>query len=143
MIKYQIYQNRLEGTSAYGKYYARIVSNETVNLDSLAEHMRDLNSPYSKGTIRGILTDTVRCVRELLLQGKRVQLDDLASFGLSVQHAKGADTADAFSVRTNVKNVRLTAQGIGEFSKSILTDAASLTENPNYVSPKTGGATNG
>ena len=72
MIKYQIYQNRLEGTSAYGKYYARIVSDETVNLDSLAEHMRDHNSPYSKGTIRGILTDTVRCVRELLLQGKRV-----------------------------------------------------------------------
>ena len=133
MLKYQIYQNHLEGTSAYGKYYCRIVSDETLNLDALAEHMKDHHSPYSKGTVRGILTDAVRCIRELLLQGKRIQLNDLASFGLAIEHSKGAETADEFSVRSNVKSVRLTAQGIGEFSKSILTSAANLVENNDYV----------
>ena len=90
MLKYQIYQSHLEGTSAYSKYYCCIVSDETLNLDALAKHMKDHYSPYSKGMVRGILTDAVRCIRELLLQGKRIQLYDLASFDLAIEHSKGA-----------------------------------------------------
>lgn len=136
MLKYQIYQSKLEGSTAYGKFYARVVTDETIGLSELADHMKAHNSPYSMGTIYGILEDSVKCIRELLLQGKRVQLDNLASFGLSVVHSKGAETPDDFSIRSNVKNVKLTAQGIGEFSKSVLTGAASLKESTTYVSPR-------
>lgn len=136
MLKYQIYQSKLEGSTAYGKYYARIVSDETINLASLAEHMVSHNCPFSKGTILGILEDTVNCTRELLLKGNRVQLDNLASFGLSVEHSMGAPSAEEFSVRKNVKSIKLIAQGIGEFQKSILTSNSSLAESTTYVSPK-------
>lgn len=141
MLKYQIYQSKLKDSMSYGKWYARIVSTETMSLDGLADHMRSHNTPYSTGTIKGILEDAVNCIRELLLDGKRVQLDGLASFGLSIIHTSGAGTADAFKVRTNVQGVKLVAQGIGEFSKSLLTTSGRLSESNTYVSPKTGTST--
>lgn len=141
MLKYQIYQSKLKDSMSYGKWYARIVSTETMSLDGLADHMRSHNTPYSTGTIKGILEDAVNCIRELLLDGKRVQLDGLASFGLSIIHTSGAGTADAFKVRTNVEGVKLVAQGIGEFSKSLLTTSGRLSESNTYVSPKTGTST--
>lgn len=137
MLKYQIYQSKLKDSMSYGKWYARIVSTETMSLDGLADHLRSHNTPYSAGTIKGILEDAVNCIRELLLDGKRVQLDGLASFGLSIIHTYGAGTADAFKVRTNVQGVKLVAQGIGEFSKSLLTTSGRLSESNTYVSPKT------
>ena len=137
MLKYQIYQSQLEGSTAYGKYYARIVSDETINLEGLAQHMAEHNSPFSKGTILGIFQDFIGCVRELLLDGNRVQLDGLASFGLTVEHMAGAATAKDFSIGKNVKSVKLSATGIGEFSKSVLTSNASLAESNTYVSPRT------
>ena len=139
MLKFQIYQSQLKGTSAYGKYFARIVTDQSLDIDGLATHMADHNTPFSRGTIKGILEDAVGCIKELLLDGKRVQLNNLVSFGLGIEHTEGADTADKFSVQRNVKSVKLIAQGIGSFSKSTLTSGARLAENRSYVSPKSGG----
>ena len=61
-----------------GKWFARAVSDETFDLAKLAEHMSKHNSPYSSGVIKGVLTDMVDCIKELLLDGKNVKLDDLA-----------------------------------------------------------------
>ena len=46
---------------AYGKYYARPVVTETIGIDELAEHMASHNTPFSKGAIKGLLTDMVSC----------------------------------------------------------------------------------
>ena len=109
MLKFQIYQSQLKGTSAYGKYFARIVTDQSLDIDGLATHMADHNTPFSRGTIKGILEDAVGCIKELLLDGKRVQLNNLVSFGLGIEHTEGADTADKFSVQRNVKSVKLIA----------------------------------
>ena len=93
MLKFQIYQSQLKGTSAYGKYFARIVTDQSLDIDGLATHMADHNTPFSRGTIKGILEDAVGCIKELLLDGKRVQLNNLVSFGLGIEHTEGADTA--------------------------------------------------
>ena len=50
MLKYQIYQSKLAGTSAYGKFYARIVTDQSIDVASLAEHMANHNTPFSRGT---------------------------------------------------------------------------------------------
>ena len=90
MIRYKIYQNKhKEGVNA-GKWFARSVSDETFDLTRLSEHMSGHNSPYSPGVIRGVLTDMVRCIKELLLDGKNVKIDDLAIFSVGI-HSKGAD----------------------------------------------------
>ena len=137
MLSYQIYQCKLKDTPAFGKWYARVVTDETVGVDGLAMHMHSHNTPFSQGMIKGILNDAIKCTKELLLEGKRVQWDNLASFGITIEHKMGADSADAFSVNGNVKGIKMSAQGIGTFNRNVLSSAARLGENKTYVSPKT------
>ena len=61
MILYILRKNTNPKSAAYGKYFAYPVIEETVNLDGLAEHMSNHNTPYSKGAIKGMLTDMVGC----------------------------------------------------------------------------------
>ena len=139
MLKYQIYQSQLKDSPSYGKYYARIVSDGTVDVKGLADHMAKHNTPFSTGTITGILTDAIGCIRELALEGRRISLDGLVSIGLSITHKMGAETADSFSIAKNVDKVKLSAIGVGEFASSILTSQAKLSESKSYQSPRTGG----
>jgi len=67
---------------AYGKYYAYPVITQTVDIDGLAEHMASHNTPFSKGAIKGMITDMVSCIKELTLQGFAVKIDDLAIFSI-------------------------------------------------------------
>ena len=53
---------------------------ETIDLDALSGHMANHNTPYSKGAIKGMLTDMVGCIKELLLEGKNVKIADLTIF---------------------------------------------------------------
>ena len=76
MIRYKIYQNQQKKGLNAGKWFARAVSDETFDLAKLAEHMSKHNSPYSGGVIKGVLSDMVDCIKELLLDGKRVKIDD-------------------------------------------------------------------
>ncbi|MFQ9100189.1 MAG: hypothetical protein ACLR50_15340 [Segatella copri] len=48
---------------AYGKYYAYPVITQTVGIDGLAEHMASHNTPFSKGAIKGMITDMVSCIK--------------------------------------------------------------------------------
>ncbi len=84
MIRYKIYQNQQKKGLNAGKWFARAVSDETFDLAKLAEHMSKHNSPYSSGVIKGVLTDMVDCIKELLLDGKSVKIDDLAIFGVGI-----------------------------------------------------------
>ena len=77
MIRYKIYQNQQKKGLNAGKWFARAVSDETFDLAKLAEHMSKHNSPYSGGVIKGVLSDMVDCIKELLLDGKCVKIDDL------------------------------------------------------------------
>ena len=142
MLKYQIYQSQLKDSPSYGKYYARIVSTGTYDVKGLAEHMAKHNTPFSPGTITGILTDAIACIKELALDGKRVTLDGLLSIGLSISHKMGVDSADDFSIAKCVERVKLVALGVGEFSSSLLTSQAKLSESKTYQSPRNGGVSN-
>ncbi len=51
-------------SAANGKFFAYPVITQTYGLDELAEHMESHNTPFSKGAIKGMLTDMVSCVRE-------------------------------------------------------------------------------
>ena len=137
MLKYQIYKSMLKDSPSYGKYYARIVSSGTLDVKGLAEHMAKHNTPFSPGTITGILTDAISCIKELALDGKRITLDGLVSIGLSITHKIGAASADEFSVAKCVDKVKLVAMGVGEFSSSLLTTQAKLSESKTYQSPRT------
>ena len=115
MIKVSLYQNQNStNESCYKKWYPRVVSEETIGLDELAEHMAHHNTPFSKGAIKGILTDAVSCTKELLLLGKNVKYPDLAIFSIGLKVKGGADTKEEFSVTKNIDGLRLRARATGE-----------------------------
>ena len=116
MLKYRLYQNKNSKSKCYGKYYARAAHEETYDLVKLSEHMANHNSPFSKGTIYGVLKDMVACVNELCLDSKKVKLDGLAIFSLGLK-STGTVTPDQFNAGKNITSAHVNALGIGEFSK--------------------------
>ena len=76
-IQIEEYKNNNTESKGYGMYYGRAVDNPPMSLDELVEHMANHNTPYSPGCIKGVLTDMVKCVRHLLLDGTNVKIDDL------------------------------------------------------------------
>ena len=124
MVRYILKQIKISSSRAYGKWFAKNVVEETVDLDGLAGHMSSHNSVYSKGVIKGLLTDMIGCIKELLLEGKNVKIDDLAIFSLGIKNKLTADTEDAFTVTKNIEGVKLRARATGELmSKSLKLDA--------------------
>ena len=127
MIRYILRQNSNELSKVFGKYFAYPVIEETVNLEGLSEHMSSHNSPFSKGVIKGLLTDMVNCIKELLLEGKNVKIDDLAIFSIGIKNQKGgADSEEDFTVSKNVQSVKLRSRATGILVAKSLNLSASL-----------------
>ena len=129
-IKYRIYKN-VSAAGEKDKYYARAFHDETVGLEELAKHMSEHNTPYSPGTIHGVLKDMVACVRELLLDSKKVKLDNLAIFSLGLS-SKPADSPAEFTVAGNITKAYINALGTGEISKKQLDMTARFKEVVTY-----------
>ena len=134
MILFKLSKNKTPKIKeAYGKYYARPVVTQTVDLNGLAEHMTEHNTGFSPGATKGLLTDMVKCIKELVLQGLAVKIDDLAIFSIGLKTKKGADSEDDFSVAKNIEGVRLRARATGNLTSSKLDIQASLKNAANLL----------
>ena len=114
-IYLQPYKNTNKKSQYYGSYYYHVVNLETVDLDALAKHMASHNTPFSQGAIRGVLKDMVDCIKELMLDGKKVKLGDLAIFSIGTR-SKPAESEETLSPNTNVKGLTFRAMGTGQLS---------------------------
>ena len=152
MIKYVTKQNKNEDSKVYGKWFAYPVIEETLDLDDLSKHMAGHNSPYSEGVILGVLKDMVKCIKEELLDGKNVKIDDLAIFSVGIKNAKGgAASEDDFNVSKNISGVKLRARATGVLSnKSLILEATlkkasavnGASSSPSSPTPSTNGNSN-
>ena len=136
MIERNISQNKNTASEAYGKYYPRVSYKQTMNIHDMAVHMAEHNTPFSEGTIEGILRDFVKCVREQTLNGNTVKVDNLAIFKVSVigngcKELYDADldktiTASIGTIGKNdktgpaVNSLKLLAQATGEYTREEL-----------------------
>jgi len=147
-MKYKLVKNNNAESTAYGKWYAKPVCDTPMGLDDLAEHMSKHNTPFSKGTIRGFLTDMVTCVRELTLEGQQVKIDNLAIFSIGIE-SKGVALPGDFNARTDIKSYYLRARATGEFTKKQLALVGTATETAKNAvdttqkTPKTNTENNG
>ena len=143
MVRYILKQNKNSLSPIYGKWFAYPVIEETINLDGLAEHMSSHNTPYSEGVIKGLLTDMISCIKELLLDGKNVKIDDLAIFSLGIKNNKGGSaTEEEFSVTKNINGVKLRARATGTLvAKSLNLDATLKKATATSVSSSSSGNT--
>jgi predicted histone-like DNA-binding protein len=129
MITYRLKQYLIKSPnfeSAYGKWYARVMPGETIDIEALAEHMANHQSPYTAGTLKGILTDMVDCTKELLLAGNTVSLDDLANFSVAIVNKKGCENKADYKVSEYVEGVKMMVRPIGKLSSSSLNLDATL-----------------
>ena len=114
MIRYVLKQCKNAKQAIYGKLFAYPVIEETIDEEALSAHMASHNTPFSQGAIKGMLTDMVQCIHELLLEGKNVKLTNLAIFSIGIKNAKGgAEDEEDFSVQKNIQGVKLRARATG------------------------------
>ncbi len=147
MIRYKKYQMTGENSPLKGLWYARPVIEETYDTERLAKHMANHNTPYSSGVVKGVLTDMISCIKELILDGKNVKLDDLAIFSVGIVSRKGAASAADFTLADNVKGLKLRARATGELSNAQINLEGQMKEaavyNPDGGTTEGGGGNPG
>ena len=147
MIELYLSKNNNHSSEAYGKYYPRVSHKETLDIHMMAKHMAEHNTPFSEGTIEGILRDFVKCTREQTLMGNTVKVDDLAIFKVSVigngcaklydkdsDKTISASLGSLYNPKTHqndqtgpaVASLKLLAQATGEYTREELNKVAKL-----------------
>ena len=93
---------------------------DIMTIEKFAKHITSHGSVYSRADISAILYIAVDCMREMLLEGKKIRLGDLGDFSLLLT-SKGAEDADKFTSQ-NITGVRVQWEPGQEF-KNLRDDA--------------------
>lgn len=106
MIDYSVYMM----TPTYSKdetpkVYAKNQVSEIWSLEKFAKHISDHNGVYSRGTVKGVISDMCECLVEQLLNGNKIQLGELGTFGISIS-SEGAESIEKFTSK-NIKAVNI------------------------------------
>ena len=93
------------------KAYANFQSNGKVDIVKLSQHIRQHGSPFSEGTITGVVTDACECIAECLKDGMIVSLGNLGTLRPSLTsegaQAKDGKTAAEMFTADNIKAVNI------------------------------------
>ena len=125
MIKLNLYKNKNSNSTNYGKIYGRVDTPKMLDIDDLAEHMAEHGTVYTIDVVAGVLKGVARCIREKVLDGYSVKLDDLCIFTPSVT-SKPAVDVESFEIGTHIKCTRLMCRATGKSSKAELSKDAQL-----------------
>ncbi len=93
---------------------------DIMTIEKFAKHITSHGSVYSRADISAILYIAVDCMREMLLEGKKIRLGDLGDFSLLLT-SKGAEDADKFTAQ-NITGVKVQWEPGQEF-KNLRDDA--------------------
>ena len=106
MINYSVFMWKNPTVeNAVEKAYAKNQVSEIWTLEKFAKHISDHNGVYSRGTVKGVISDMCECLVEQLLNGNKIQLGELGTFGISISSV-GADSIEKFTAK-NIKAVNI------------------------------------
>lgn len=106
MIDYSVFMmTPLMSKDETPKAYAKNQVSELWTLEKFAKHISDHNGVYSRGTVKGVISDMCECLVEQLLNGNKIQLGELGTFGISIS-SEGADSIEKFTAK-NIKAVKI------------------------------------
>lgn len=88
------------------KAYGVAQYTEKMTLEKFSEHISDHNSVYDAEDVQAILGKAMKCLREMLLAGKKVELGKLGEFYVTLQ-GKGTETADKYNPANCVEKVNV------------------------------------
>ena len=93
---------------------------ELMPIEKFAKHIATHGCVYSRADISAILYLAVDCMRELLLEGKKIRMGDLGDFSVSLS-SRGAADAQSFSAQ-NITDVKVVWDA-GSAFKTLLPEA--------------------
>lgn len=85
--------------------YAKNQVRKVLTFDELVKHISDHNGVFTRGTVKGVVSDTCACLVEQLLMGNKVQFGELGIFSISIT-CEPATTLKEFS-EDNIKEVNI------------------------------------
>lgn len=105
MINYSVYMlpNQMDEKQP-AKAYAKAQVKEVMGFRQFVAHIAE-HGGHKRGQVKGVLADMCSCLVEQLLEGKKILLDDLGSFWLSLS-SEGAENCEAFTEK-NITGVRI------------------------------------
>ena len=92
--------NKEEAPKAYAKAQVKEVMTFRQFVAHIAEH-----GGHKRGQVKGVLSDTCSWLVEQLLEGKKILLDDLGNFWISLT-SMGAENCEAFTSK-NITGVKI------------------------------------
>ena len=129
-IKYRKVKRTPQTGENAGKelWYATVVTDREMNFEEFVDHISSHNSPYSRGTVHGVMMDMLDCLKELILDGKSVRLGDLGlcSIGMSSHGEVSRDKVSAASV----EGIHLLVKNTKTWSNSELAELLQLAVTP-------------
>ena len=77
------------------KAYAKAQVSEVLSFRNFTKHIAE-HGGYTRGKVKGVISDMCQCLVEMLLEGKKVQLDELGDFWVSLS-CEGAESCESFT----------------------------------------------
>ena len=142
-IKYRKVKRTPQTGENAGKelWYATVVTDREMNFEEFVDHISSHNSPYSRGTVHGVMMDMLDCLKELILDGKSVRLGDLGLFSIGMK-SHGELTRDKVSA-ASVEDIHLIVRNTRSWSNSELKKLCKITAYDSYgTEDADGGGTN-
>ena len=142
-IKYRKVKRTPQTGENAGKelWYATVVTDREMNFEEFVDHISSHNSPYSRGTVHGVMMDMLDCLKELILDGKSVRLGDLGLFSIGMK-SHGELTKDKVSA-ASVEDIHLIVRNTRSWSNSELKKLCKITAYDSYgTEGADGGGTN-
>ena len=123
------------------KFYATAVQDRTMEFEDFVTHISEHNSPYSRGTVHGVLMDTLDCLQELILDGKSVRFADLGLFSIGMT-SRGEDNAEKVNA-SSITGVHLIVRNTKNWSNTELRKMCKIAALGSEVTEEGDGGDNG
>ena len=126
-IKYRKIKRTPQTGENAGKelWYATVVTDREMNFEEFVAHISSHNSPYSRGTVHGVMMDMLDCLKELILDGKSVRLGDLGLFSIGMS-SRGEVSRDKVT-SASVEGIHLLVKNTKNWSNSELKKLCKIT----------------
>mgnify|MGYP004660071557 CR=1 FL=1 len=131
-IKYRKVKRTPQTGENAGKelWYATVVTDREMSFEEFVDHISSHNSPYSRGTVHGVMMDMLDCMKELILDGKNVRLGDLGLFSIGIK-SRGEVSRDKVT-SASVEDVHLLVKNTKNWSNSELKKLCKITAYDSY-----------
>ena len=126
-IKYRKVKRTPQTGENAGKelWYATVVTDREMDFEQFVDHISSHNSPYSRGTVHGVMMDMLDCLKELILDGKSVRLGDLGLFSIGMS-SRGEVSRDKVT-SASVQDIHLLVKNTKNWSNSELKKLCKIT----------------